>query len=226
MSFFAYSSSSSTRALQTRLPMNVRRAPFARRSTSGSSAARVDHVVEGVVRLHPVDEQRRRHAAPRVVPDHGARASARRSAVRRHRGLARSAGGHPRRRHLGCERLELGPDEERLAELGTARSSERGRRGSARTRPSREPPAGGVPPAPGVRETAKRSESCSCRNTVPGAIAPPTISSSRTRAMSSALVESVLIAFAVYGSARIASNWICLGSEKKENFALDRRLSS
>ena len=53
----------------------------------------------------------------------------------------------------------------------------------------------------GVRLTTNRSESCSCRSTVPGAIDPPTISSSSTRAMSSALVERVVIALAVYGRA-------------------------
>ena len=47
--------------------------PFASRSTSGSSAAAVDDVVEGVVRLHPLDEERRRRRASRA-PARAARA--------------------------------------------------------------------------------------------------------------------------------------------------------
>src|SRR4051812_34002780 len=45
----------------------------------------------------------------------------------------------------------------------------------------------------GVRETWYCSESCSWRSTEPGAICPETISSSRSSAMSSALVPTVLM---------------------------------
>ena len=46
----------------------------------------------------------------------------------------------------------------------------------------------------GVRETWKRSESCSCRSTVPGSSSPETIASSITSARSSAFVVSVVTA--------------------------------
>ena len=45
----------------------------------------VDHVVEGVVRLHPLDEQRRVARSRRCAPARGARGSARRTAARPHR---------------------------------------------------------------------------------------------------------------------------------------------
>ena len=76
----------------------------------------IDHVVEGVVRLHPLDEQRRvaRRPAPCLRPELE-RELAEPPLHRVERGEV--VRGHLRRRDLGRERLELGTDEERLAEL-------------------------------------------------------------------------------------------------------------
>src|SRR5262249_59653715 len=67
----------------------------------------------------------------------------------------------------------------------------------------------------GVRETPKRSESCSCRSTTPGSIAPETISSSRTRAISSAFVESDA------AIRRLESKWLARGRDEREAAVVD-----
>ena len=76
----------------------------------------VDHVVERVVRLHPLDEERRvaRRLTSRVRSElEGQRGEAPLDRVE----LGQIRGGHLRRRDLGGEPLELGADEERLAQL-------------------------------------------------------------------------------------------------------------
>ena len=172
----------------------------------------VDDVVERVVGLHPVHEERRvAHLAARA-PARAARASERRTPARPRSSAARSAGRHARRRDLGRERLQLGPDEERLPQLaGEIERTRTPRFGSNDTSPraaSRRSAS-----RTGVRLTSNRSESCSCRSTVPGGIAPPTISSSSTRAMSSALVEASCTSHE--SRAPTASDRTYLGSEMR-----------
>ena len=72
------------------------------------------------------------------------------------------------RGELRRQRLELGADEERLAQLLARRSSARGRRGSGTNETSPSAASRRSASRTGVRLTSNRSESCSWRSTVPG----------------------------------------------------------
>ena len=172
-------------------PLADERAPRALREPLDVAASRqpVDHVVEGVVRLHPLDEERRLVPPPCGRPGRAARASAPRTRCSAASSAARSAA-VIRGVATSVASASSSARTRTPRAARAARSSGRGRRDSARTRRARARPAGAAPRgrACGETRTAPRAApgAAPCR----AAIAPPTISSSSTRAMSSALVVS------------------------------------
>ena len=98
-------------AAEERPPRALREALDERQARRG-----VDDVVEGVVRLHPLDEERRvaRLALAGLLAQlQGQRPEPALSGIERGEIVA----GHSRRRNFGSESLELCPDQERLPQL-------------------------------------------------------------------------------------------------------------
>ena len=128
-SLASYSESSSCASAGAQTAEPEKRAPLASRSTRRHAGDGIDHVVEGVVGAHPLADEVAT-AIRRIGPARAPRSAARTGHRRRPAGRAR-----PRRSadcDLGRQALELGTDEERLAQARRARPCGRGRRGSAR----------------------------------------------------------------------------------------------